>query len=143
MKTWKTILVLSAFTLLISSCSQKPADIHYGSDECVHCKMMIHDNRFASQIVTETGNSLKFDAIECMAAYAGNNKPEIDEARFYFSDFNNPGNWIDLQEVTIIKSEIIKSPMGASLLALGNDVIAEQHLGEYPGERVEWESLLK
>lgn len=143
MKIRKTISVLIVFSLLMAACSQKPADIHYGNDECVHCKMMIHDSRFASQIVTATGKSLRFDSIECMAAYAGNKKSELAGARFWFSDFNNPGSWIDLQEVIIIRSEVINSPMGASLLAIGNNKTAEQHLNKYPGEHVEWEALVK
>ncbi len=144
MKGLRKILLLSAaFVLLVSACSQKPADIHYGSDECVQCKMMITDNRFAAQIITETGKSVKFDAIECMAAYSGEHKSELGEARFWISDFSDPGTWVDVQQATIIRSEVINSPMGASLLAIGNEETAEQHLSEYPGEPVQWETLVK
>lgn len=143
MKINKSIWILSFWGLLISSCSQKPADIHYGSDECLHCKMMIQDNRFAAQIVTETGKSLKFDAIECMAAYTESHKSELEGARFWFSDFSNPSQWVDLDQAMIIQSEMIKSPMGASLLAVGSNDTAEQHLQEYPGKRIEWKALVK
>lgn len=143
MKINESILALSFIVLFISTCDQKPADIHYGSDECVHCKMMIYDNRFASQIVSATGKSLKFDAIECMATYTESHKSELKDGRFWFSNFSNPGQWIELDQAMIIKSEVIRSPMGASLLALENDWATEQHFEEYPGKLVEWKTLVK
>ncbi|MDX1640652.1 MAG: nitrous oxide reductase accessory protein NosL [Balneolaceae bacterium] len=141
MKSFIRLLILFGF--LMSACSQKPAEIHYGSDECEYCKMMIHDNRFASQIITETGKSIKFDAIECMAAYTTDHKSELNEAKYWVSDFSSPDSWVEISEATIIQSEVIKSPMGASLLAIGNEQTAEQHLSEYPGEIVAWETLVK
>lgn len=129
--------------LLFGGCSQQPAEIHYGGDECAHCKMMITDNRFAAQIVTETGKSIKFDAIECMAAYAGDHKSELKEAKFWVSNFDQPGTWTAIQDAVIIRSNQIKSPMGASLLALSGPEAAKQHLAEYPGEKKSWEELVR
>lgn len=143
MKTFIKISPLLAFTLLLTACSQEPATINYGSDECMHCKMMITDNRFAAQIVIETGKAIKFDSIECMAEYAGSHKSELKDARFWVSDFSSPGSWLDVQQANIIKSEVINSPMGASLLAIGNDEAADEHLSEFPGEQVQWERLVR
>lgn len=136
-------ILFLALIVLLSSCSQQPAEIHYGSDECAHCKMMITDNRFAAQAVTETGKSIKFDAIECMADYAGENKSELQSAELWVSDFNYPGVWININNAFLIKSEVINSPMGESLLALDTEKDMKEHLAEYPGERVEWQRLVK
>lgn len=136
-------ILFLALIVLLSSCSQQPAEIHYGSDECAHCKMMITDNRFAAQAVTETGKSMKFDAIECMADYAGENKSELQSAELWVSDFNNPWEWININNAFLIKSEVINSPMGESLLALDTEKDMKEHLAEYPGERVEWQRLVK
>lgn len=136
-----TIIAILAFSL--ASCSQKPAEMHYGQDECAYCRMMITDNRFAAQIVTGTGKAVKFDAIECMAAYTGEHKSELESARFWVSDFSAPGSWIGLQQATLVRSEVINSPMGASLLALPGEEVTARHLAEYPGERVSWEGLVK
>lgn len=141
MNTLKKMLLFSLL-LVMTACSQKPAQIHYGNDECVHCKMMIYDNRFASQIVTETGKALKFDAIECMVAYTSEHKSELENAHFWVSDFNNPGSWIEVQNANIIKSDVINSPMGASLLAIENEDSTRQHLDKYPGKIVDWETLV-
>lgn len=143
MKKLKSIALISTLLLFLSACSQEPVEIHYGSDECAHCKMMITDDRFASQIATETGKAIKFDAIECMADYAGENKSELQSAELWVSDFNNPGKWININNVFLIRSEVINSPMGESLLALDTEKDMEDHLAKYPGKRVEWQQLVK
>lgn len=134
---------MAAMMLLLAACSQQPAEIHYGSDECSHCRMMITDARFASQLVTETGKVIKFDSIECLAGYTGDHKTELESAKAWVSDFNNPGRWLAVSKAQIIRSKVINSPMGASLLALEPGRETTQHLSEYPGRRMRWEQLVK
>lgn len=127
--------------LFLAACSQEPAEIHYKSDECAHCKMMIMDERFAAQIVTSKGKAIKFDAIECMIAYSNENDLDPETAKFWVSDFNNPGNWIEATQAVYVKSEEIQSPMGASLLALESQEESQAHLDQYPGKTLSWEEL--
>lgn len=134
------LLILAAG---LAACSQQPAPINYGSDECAHCRMMITDARFASQLVTKTGKAITFDSIECMAAYSGDHKPEVEGAQGWVSDFSNPGQWLQVDEARIIKSQVIKSPMGASLLALKAGPEVQKHLEAFPGAHVEWQGLVR
>lgn len=145
MRILKTILIPTAvmMLMLLTACSQKPDKVHYGGDECAYCRMMITDNRFASQIVTETGKSIKFDAIECLADYTEEHKSELESAKMWVSDFNNPGNWIEVGKANIVKSEVVKSPMGESLLAFESEDEMNEHLSEYPGKPVAWQSIVK
>lgn len=117
--------------------------MHYGSDECAHCKMMITDDRFAAQLVTETGKALKFDAIECLASYASAHKSELASAKLWISNFEDPGTWVEAEKAFIIKSEVINSPMGESLLAFKSEQEMKDHLAEYPGEQVTWQRLIR
>lgn len=128
-------------TLLLGACSQLPSEIHYGTEECAHCKMIISDPRFAAQMVTDTGKAITFDAIECMAGYAAEQREKSAGARFWVSNFKNPGEWLELGEAHLIRSEVIRSPMGGGLLALPGEKESDAHLAEYPGERVEWDQL--
>ena len=130
-----------ALLLFVSACSQEPVEIHYASDECAHCKMMITDDQFASQIVTDKGKALKFDAIECMAVYHRENKNELENARLWVSNYNEPGAWLDAFEAQYVKSEVVKSPMGESLLALPDKEIAEEHVNERPGRLLLWDQV--
>lgn len=134
--------ILSAFILiLLIACSQEPAEIHYGSDECAHCKMMITDSQFASQIVTDKGKAVKFDAIECMAAYHRNHSEELEGAKLWVSNYNNPGQWLPARNAQFVKSEVINSPMGESLLAFPSKDIANNHLQDKPGKLLQWEAV--
>ena len=138
----KNILMTAGVLILMVACSQEPAEIHYGSDECAYCRMMISDAQFASQMVSETGKTIKFDAIECMAAYTKENRSEFEGPKLWVSDFNNPGNWIEVGNGAIVQSEVINSPMGASLLAFDSEESAKEHIQQYPGKIIEWETLV-
>ena len=132
------VLAVIGLLLLVTACSQEPAEIHYGSDECAHCKMMITDEQFSSQIVTEKGKAIKFDAIECMAVYHRQNADDLQGAIRYVSDYNNPKNWLIAEQAQFVKSEVVNSPMGESLLAFPSQEEAQQHLNEKPGQLLQW-----
>ena len=136
----KMILVVIALIFLVG-CSQEPVEIHYASDECAHCKMMITDEQFASQLVTAKGKALKFDAIECMAIYHRKNKDDLGDSRLWVSNYNTPGTWLDAFEAQYVKSEVIKSPMGESLLALPTKEAAEVHIEKRPGRLLLWNEV--
>lgn len=138
MTTLKTVLVVGVLMLLFAGCSQEPAKIHYGSDECVHCKMMITDDQFAAQIVTDKGKAYKFDAIECMVAYDREHEEISEEPVRYVSNYNDGGSWLKADQAQFVKSEVVSSPMGASLLALPTDTEAEKHITEKPGKLMDW-----
>lgn len=140
-KTYRCLIGLTVIvSLMITACSQEPAEIHYGSDECAYCKMMLSDDRFAAQMVTEKSKAIKFDAIECMAAFVNEN--DFENAKLWVSHFNQPGKWLAAEEAHVVKSEIIKSPMGESLLALATAGEVSSHLKQYPGRELSWAEVL-
>lgn len=116
--TTTLILLLMTFSACIS---QEPSEIALHAEECTHCKMIISDNRFAAQFVSEKGKTYAFDSIECMAAYSYQHSDETQNAKLYVSDFTQPGLWIPVDEAAIYLSDDVKSPMGLSLLAIPSD----------------------
>lgn len=146
MKPYKSVLsvlAIAGLMLLTAACSQEPAEIYYRSDECVHCKMMIMDNQFAAQLVTTTGKAYKFDAIECLAAYYNDNSTELKNAVLYVSDYDRPGSWLNARETQFVKSEVVQSPMGESLLAFSSSQEAKKHTAEKPGKILQWDDVLE
>lgn len=137
--TWLIKVIFLSLFMGLMGCSQEPVEIHYASDECAHCKMMITDEQFASQLITEKGKALKFDAIECLAVY--HREHEFPGARLWVSDYNEPGNWLDAFTAQYVKSEVINSPMGESLLAFASREAAEEHIAEKPGRLLRWEEV--
>ncbi|MEX0771166.1 MAG: nitrous oxide reductase accessory protein NosL [Balneolaceae bacterium] len=131
-------LFLIAFSAF-SACSQEPRAVHYGQDECESCKMIIVDNRFAAQLVTENGKAFIFDSIECMADYTAKNSETAQQSVLWVSSFVNPGTWINTEEAQFIRHDEIKSPMGLSLLAVKP---AESEWKE-GGDEYTWEEIIK
>jgi copper chaperone NosL len=133
------------FTVLVSflliSCNQEPVEIHYGSDECAHCRMMITEQQFAAQLVTKKGKVYKFDAIECLAAYNNQNGDDFTAPMLWVTNYNKPGEWLNVKNAQFVKSEEINSPMGESLLALPSFQKAEEHIAERPGTIMNWEEV--
>lgn len=140
-KKVRYVFYAAGLLFFAAACSQEPVEIHYASDECVHCKMMITDNEFAAQLVTEKGKALKFDAIECLAVYHRENEDDLKDARLWVSNYNEPGTWLDAFEAQYVKSEVIKSPMGESLLALPTKQAADEHLEDKPGRLLRWNEM--
>ncbi|NGP88769.1 nitrous oxide reductase accessory protein NosL [Fodinibius halophilus] len=136
----RTTILLVLFMLVVA-CSQEPEEVHYGSDECAHCKMMITDDRFASQIVTDKGKAIKFDAIECMAVYHRNHDSELKDAKLWVSNYEKPGQWLEASKAQYVKSEVVNSPMGESLLAFPSAEVANEHTSEKPGELLKWSKV--
>ena len=75
----KTLILLS---LVLSSCQVSERPIDYGADECDYCKMIIMDQRYGSELVTEKGKVYTFDAAECLIEYLQYNAEIADVARF-------------------------------------------------------------
>lgn len=133
--------ILPALFFLNSCISQEPSEIQLHTDECTYCKMVISDERFPAQLVSDKGKSYPFDSIECMAAYQHQN-PEIAEgAKLYVTDFSNPGKWIPVEESAIHRSDDIQSPMGLSLFAVAEGSSVPDKIEHT--ERQEWHQTLE
>lgn len=139
--TKTTLMRILAVALLFTACSQEPAEMYYGSDECAHCKMMITNPQFASQIVTEKGKAIKFDAIECMAVYHRNHNEQLKGAKLWVNNYQNPGQWLLAPDAQFVKSEVVNSPMGEALLAFPTQEVAKKHLQDNPGKLMDWKEV--
>lgn len=120
-KLRKSSLILIATCLIISSCnSEEPNAIKFNVDNCENCKMSISDPKFACEFKTAKGRSYKFDDLICMKEFCeekSNNNIKQDIKNFYVAEFSNNNSLTKIQELTILKSESIKSPMGGGFAA--------------------------
>lgn len=112
----KLIFLFTVSLLVLMSCSVKPQKIEYGKDACNFCKMNIVETKFAAQIVTNKGRSVKYDAVECLLNDI-KDKEEQSLAYILVTDYTKPKELIDATKATYLISKKIKSPMGANLSA--------------------------
>lgn len=136
-----TCLIAAMLLILTAGCEPKPQPIHYGSDQCDYCRMMITDQEFASQAVNNQGRAYKFDSVECMAAFdlTFDNPDNIHS--LWVPDFLNREDWLQAGEAYYLFSETLRSPMGLNLSAYATRGQAEEMLSEYGGEIVAYERV--
>ncbi len=127
---------------MLSACiNQEPKEVNLHTDECTYCKMVVSDQQFASQLVSDKGKSYPFDSIECMAAFTYQSPDVAENAKFYVSDYTQQGQWLLLDNADIFHAEIVSSPMGLSLFALPElepipSVITD-------AEKLDWDKTIK
>ena len=123
------------------SCQTNPEPIAYGHDECAHCRMMISDQKYGGELITQKGRIYKFDSIECMASYyAGASVPEVQS--IWTIDFSNPGMWVKADEAFYLRSKNLPSPMGMFLSSYAVREKAEEMKAQLYGDLLNWQEVL-
>lgn len=139
---FKKVIFTFNITLVLTACiSKQPQNVRLHTDECEYCKMVISDPQFVSQMVSDKGKSYKFDSVECMAAFAVQNGDKTDQSAFYVSNYQNPDEWIPLEEAEIYQSEEVRSPMGLSLIAIKKEEDIQTVLGD--AEQKSWSETMQ
>mgnify|MGYP001562473413 CR=1 FL=1 len=119
------VLALFAF----AGCSMTgPSPIDFGHDQCGNCKMTITDHRFGGELVTKTGKTYKFDALECMSSFMKNQN--LADVSIYVLDATNKGKFIAAEKALFLRSKKIHAPMGDAILAAPDKAAADRLIGE-------------
>jgi copper chaperone NosL len=137
----QTLLLLS---VVLGSCQVSERPIEYGADECEYCKMMIMDQRYGSELVTEKGKVYTFDAAECLIEYLQYNEEMAEAARYLLvTPYTDPNHLIDARGATYLVSEQMPSPMGAYLTAFSDRQEATAFQSTKGGVLYTWEEIYK
>ncbi|MEX2584833.1 MAG: nitrous oxide reductase accessory protein NosL [Balneolaceae bacterium] len=137
-KQHSTPFLLMVLFLAIQGCSPGPRELQYGQEECSHCRMMLTEPEYASQIVMSRGRVYAFDSIECMIAYKTEHESPENIHSLWVPDFSGNGGWLNAQEAYFLRSDTLRSPMGLYLSAHANEEGADRLLEQYGGERMNW-----
>lgn len=112
-------LVLGA--LAIAGCAREyawpppPAEVHFGEDDCAHCRMIVSDEHFAAQRRGRDGSVRIYDDLGCLLADGPSPEPE----GVYVRAFDGTG-WVRADRATIVQSADVRSPMGFGLAAFAS-----------------------
>ncbi len=137
------LLPILAALALFAGCQPEVRAVRYGEDACDHCKMTVSDDRFAAELVTSTGKTYVFDAIECMAEFVRDN-PDIasDVHGLFVTPFNTPGTLIPIDQAFILHAETVRSPMAGNLAAFGAGMTPDAALNAFGGEVLTWDAVV-
>ncbi len=138
-------VVIALLTIItLASCGSEPEPINYGHDECEFCRMLITDNKYGAELVTDKGKIYKFDSIECMIEFSlVKNTLGDTNNKLLITDFNNPGNLVDARKYFYVKNDKFRSPMGLNVTAFSSEEQAQKFISENGGEKLSWVEVIE
>jgi copper chaperone NosL len=106
----------------------EPVPLHFGEDECAHCKMLVGDDRQAAEVVTKSGTATIYDDVGCLLSREAPKHP--DPKTVFVRAFDGSG-WVRGDVAVVLRSTEIASPMGYGFAAFGTrdraDAEARRH----------------
>jgi len=141
----RTILALLA--LAFCGCQREPADgppkIAYGRDECVHCGMIVSEERHAAAlraVIDGQVRDIAFDDIGDMLAWEREQTPAVEVKRRFVHDFETR-QWLDAASAYYVISETIHTPMGSGIIAFATEPAARAKLDAVKGNLLTFDQL--
>ena len=139
----RLVLVSAALCgLLAVACSRRePEPIALHEDQCGYCRMTISDARFGGEAVRPTGRVMKFDAAECMLAWA-RATPAEERGDLYIIDLQHPGTFVPVTVAGFLVDGTVRGPMGGSVLGFASARQADAQRATLGGRLTTWAELL-
>lgn len=136
------LLILLLFSIV--SCASEPEPINYGHDECEFCRMLITDNRYGSELITDKGKVFKFDEVSCMIEYAlVKNLVGDANHKFLVTDFAAPETFVDATKAFFVQNDNFRSPMGLNVMAFDSEISLQKFTAENGGNLLNWVDVIE
>lgn len=135
------ICISILFSMFSLACTVKPEPLNANSDHCETCHMQLADTRFGAEVITKKGRILKFDSLSCLAEYLAQSTQDTkqDTKSILVADYFNNGTLISHEKARYLKSDQIKGPMGANIVASENFSRLEELAKTNSGKVLNWE----
>jgi copper chaperone NosL len=106
--------------------------------------MLITDNKYGAEIVSDKGKTYKFDSIECLIGFAlVKNLTGNQTHDFIVSDFSNPGNFTDARNANYVHNDNFRSPMGLNVSAFGDKAKFDKFISDNGGHSLAWVEVIE
>jgi len=129
---WSTVNVqLSMLFLLYVGCGSseiKPVDI-FPEDNCSQCRMVVSDERFASEIINDAREVFKFDDLGCLLKFK-TSRHEMNITATFLKDYETK-QWIPYERAVIIETDV-ETPMGSGKVAFADSMKAREFQKQHP-----------
>ena len=139
-----TLLILIFVSTVFLKCGISPEPINYGKDECEHCRMLIIDDRYGAEVLTDKGKVYKFDSIECLIGYTlTKNILGNAQTSFLVNDFSQPEKLIDAKTAFYVHNDNFRSPMSLNISAFEKESAAKKFISENGGSNLAWIDVIE
>jgi copper chaperone NosL len=142
---FSSLIFLIFISLLITlSCGSEPEPINYGQDECDFCRMLITDNCYGCELITDKGKVFKFDEVGCMIEFAlVKNFTGDSNQKFLVTDFATPETFIKANDAFYVQNENFRSPMGLNVMAFDSEPSRQKFVAENSGHLLNWIDVIE
>lgn len=123
---------------LLHSCTTTPQPFRLGVDACDYCKMSITDIRFGGEIITGKGKIYKFDDIHCLLSFKNTFDNTNSGNEIFLVDYSGNGQLLKVSEMKLLKSELLRSPMGGNVAAFANADSMEKIKKQLNAQSINW-----
>jgi copper chaperone NosL len=111
---------------------------------CAYCDGEIPDVRFGGEITTVGGDTYRFMAAECMAAFLVEGRVAQSDIRTVrVVDYGHGERLIDAADAYFVRMQFERSPGGLNLAALATEKIANSVRYFHGGQRLSWDEVLE
>lgn len=118
-------------TALVVGCGTteiRPVDI-FPEDNCAQCRMAVSDERFASEIISDQGEVLKFDDFGCMLRFRTKHV-DLKIDAIFLKDYETR-KWTSYERASIVETNV-ETPMGSGKVAFADAEQAKSFQKQYP-----------
>jgi len=118
------LFIYSLFFVALANCTSKKVEpIDFNHDSCHYCKMLITDKRFGAEIVASKGKNYKFDSLECMQNFEGEQPDKVgaEGKRYVVDTSSQEGVLILVDEAFYFVDPKIRSPMGLGFMTSSSE----------------------
>ena len=106
--------------------------------------MLITDNRYGSELITDKGKIFKFDEVGCMIEYAlVENLIGDANHKFLVTDFAAPKSFIVANNAFYVQNENFRSPMGLNVMAFDSEASRQKFISENKGHLIDWVEVIE
>jgi copper chaperone NosL len=115
------LLTGGVLVLAVVACGQdvlQPASLDTRNDACARCRMMVSEQRFASQVVAPGEEAKFFDDLGCLRGFLKDTPPTAG-AIAYVADYRT-GAWTRAARAVYVRHDQVQTPMGSHLLAFAD-----------------------
>jgi copper chaperone NosL len=109
---------VAAAIVLVEACAPgtpAPASLDTAHDACRHCRMIVSNERFASQIVAPHAEPMFFDDLGCLGRHLADGPALPDGAAIYVADHRTAA-WVRA-ELAVYTRAVPAGPMGSPFMA--------------------------
>ncbi|HSL22387.1 MAG TPA: nitrous oxide reductase accessory protein NosL [Vicinamibacterales bacterium] len=102
-------------TLSCSAGPPGPATLDTRNEACAHCRMIVSDQRFASQLVAPGEEPRFFDDIGCLRNFL--REQRVAEGAIAYVADHRTRAWVPAAGAVYVRNEQVRTPMASHLLA--------------------------